>query len=164
MNGKVWVPGDHVHLDHGVINGLQLMLALFKVEGCCDNDKRIRQLNILLYMSVNSLLFFSRDHFKVVHSVTCSLNASHTESDLVLTQPHCFCWGNQIVLILASCIYVHDKSWEVCTKALQGQLQHHLDSRAAHWAHNCKMPIDFLNLKILIFNSLIFLLHYFNST
>ena len=53
MNGKAWVPGDHVHLAHGVINGLQLMLALSKVEGFCENDKRISQLNKLLYMSVN---------------------------------------------------------------------------------------------------------------
>ena len=29
------------------------MLALFKVEGFCKSEKRIRQLNILLYMSVN---------------------------------------------------------------------------------------------------------------
>ena len=53
MNGKAWVPGDHVHLAHGVINGLQLMLALFKVEGFCENEKGKRQLNILLYMGVN---------------------------------------------------------------------------------------------------------------
>ena len=53
MSGKAWVPGDHVHLAHGVINGLQLMLALFKVEGFCVNEKGKRQLNILLYMGVN---------------------------------------------------------------------------------------------------------------
>ena len=45
-------PGSHVHLAHGVINGLQLMLALFKVEGFCENDKGERQLN-RLYMGVD---------------------------------------------------------------------------------------------------------------
>ena len=48
MNGRALVPRDDFHLAHGVINRLQLLLALLKVEGFCDNDKRIRQLNTLL--------------------------------------------------------------------------------------------------------------------
>ena len=67
MSGKAWVPGDHVHLAHGVINGLQLMFALSKVEGFCDNDKRIRQLNILPHMSVN------KNSTRVLDMVSCPL-------------------------------------------------------------------------------------------
>ena len=67
MSGKAWVPGDHVHLAHGVINGLQLMLALFKVEGFCENDKRIRKLNILLYMGVN------KNSTRVLDMLSCPL-------------------------------------------------------------------------------------------
>ena len=45
MNGRAFVPRDDFHLAHGVINGLQLLLVLFKVEVFCGNEKRTRQLN-----------------------------------------------------------------------------------------------------------------------
>ena len=45
MNGRAFVPRDDFHLAHGVVNGLQLLLVVFKVERFCYNEKQIRQLN-----------------------------------------------------------------------------------------------------------------------
>ena len=43
------------------------MLALFKVEGFCENDKGERQLNILLYMGVDE------NFIRVLDMLSCPL-------------------------------------------------------------------------------------------